>query len=79
MQLGDQPVSTPEELSGRKNPQMNTSQDEIFNHASGMGQNPIRQSGMKPTLIKATDSIIRETATNASIVGEQVDFFKGQG
>lgn len=79
MQFGDQPVSTPEELFGRKKPEMNLSQDEIFDHASGMGQNPIRQSGMKPKLIRTTETIVRETGSNASVVGEQVDFFQGSG
>jgi len=86
MQFGvfDNPASTPEELFGRKKPEMNLSQDEIFNHASGMGQNPIRQSGLKqhpnqPQLIATTETIGRDTASNASVGGEKVDFFKGSG
>jgi hypothetical protein len=43
----DQPVSTPELLIGKRTSNLNLSNDEIFNHASGMGQNPMRQSGWK--------------------------------
>lgn len=74
----DGPVSTPEELKQKES--VNRS-DVIFQHSSGMGQNPARQtkaSDVSPiSLVKSEASVTTAKPENRQS-GEDVDFFNNR-